>query len=103
MSKMMLLGLILLLFISLGTFSVAAVGYEPDFFENNHRSGNHGGCFRFNDDGQESFRGRCYESGENDCDGLNAEECEEYCEENGYSPEDCPRGNDDCPNSGQCY
>lgn len=105
MANLMLLGLIILSIITLGTFGAMAAGYQPDFFEGGHMapSNGRGGCDRFDDENQDNYRGRCGGSGEYDCAGPNSEECEEYCEENGYNPDDCPRGSEDCPNSGPCY
>ena len=101
MTKLLLLGLIVLSIITLGTFGAMAAGYGPGFMTGDHM-GRGGGCDRSDDANQDNYRGRCTDSGNEGCNGPNSEECEEYCEENGYAPEDCPRGSEDCPNSGPC-
>ena len=103
MSKIILIGFLFVSIIALGTFGVMASGIGPGLLNDDNWHMGHGGRHMHSDYDQDEYDYSCHDNENINCEGPHSEECEEFCEEYGYEQQDCPIGNEDCPNSGSCY
>jgi hypothetical protein len=102
MTKFFLIGFLLISIIGLSTIGVMATGMGPDFMSDDNWHMGPGGRHMRNDYDQDGYEYGCHSYEDTDCEGYHSEDCEEFCEENGYEQEDCPRENEDCSFGGYC-